>query len=79
MINAIEAPGYTGPTADLVALADPAHQDFLGQPVPEPATIAIWGLGIGLAGAAALRRKQPRGRWSQENRQAIYAIIGGKR
>lgn len=49
------------------------------QVVPEPATIAIWGVGIGLAGAAALRRKQPRGRWSQENRQAIYAIIGGKR
>ncbi|MGA2035575.1 MAG: PEP-CTERM sorting domain-containing protein, partial [Thermoguttaceae bacterium] len=48
--------------------------------VPEPATIAIWGLGIGLAGAAALRRrKQPRRRWSEENRQAILDIIEGKR
>lgn len=48
-------------------------------PVPEPTTIAIWGVGVGLAGAAALRRrKQPQGRWSKENRQQILSIIEGK-
>jgi len=48
--------------------------------VPEPATIAIWGLGAGLAGAAALRRrKQPKGRWSEENRQAIFQVIERRR
>jgi len=47
--------------------------------VPEPTTLAIWGL-LGVAGAAALRRrKQPRGRWSQENRQAVIQIIESKR
>jgi MYXO-CTERM domain-containing protein len=49
-------------------------------PIPEPTTIAIWGVGVGLAGAAALRRRrQPGGRWSDENRQAIFHIIEGKR
>ena len=48
--------------------------------VPEPVTAVIWGVGAGLAGAAALRRrKQPRGRWSEENRQAILQIIDNKR
>ena len=48
--------------------------------VPEPTTLVIWGVGAGLAGAAALRRrKQPRGRWSEENRQAIFRVIEGKR
>ncbi|MGA2254824.1 MAG: hypothetical protein ABSG53_09195 [Thermoguttaceae bacterium] len=52
----------------------------IGGPVPEPVSIAIWGVGAGLAGAAALRRrKQPRGRWSEENRQAIFQVIEGKR
>ena len=48
--------------------------------VPEPTTIAIWGLGAGLVGAVALRRsKQARGSWSKENRQAIAQVIAGKR
>ena len=48
-------------------------------PVPEPTTLAIWGLGMGLAGAAALRRrKQPRSRWSKKNRQAIFDVVEGK-
>ncbi len=48
-------------------------------PVPEPVAVVIWGVGAVLAGAAALRRrKQPRGRWSEENRQAILQIIDSK-
>jgi hypothetical protein len=49
-------------------------------PVPEPAGIAVWGIGAGLAaGAAALRRrKQRRGRWSKENREAVLRIVQGK-
>lgn len=49
--------------------------------IPEPASLAIWGLaGLGLAGVAALRRrKHSRTGWSEENRQAIFAIIDGKR
>ncbi len=48
--------------------------------VPEPVTAVIWGVGAGLAGAAALRRrKQPRGRWSVVNRQAILQIFDNKR
>ncbi len=42
---------------------------------PEPVTLVIWGV-LGVAGAAVVRRhKQPRGRWSQENRQAIFQVI----
>jgi len=48
--------------------------------VPEPTTLAIWGLGLGVAGAAALRRRKQRGgRWSEENRQAIFQVIGRNR
>jgi post-segregation antitoxin (ccd killing protein) len=44
-------------------------------PVPEPIAIAIWGV-LGAAGAAAMRRhKQAKGRWSEENRQAIFQVI----
>ena len=44
--------------------------------VPEPTTLAIWGIGAGLVGAGAMRRrKQPRGRWSEDDRQAILQVI----
>ncbi len=43
--------------------------------VPEPITLCIWSV-LGAAGAAAFRRhKLPKGRWSEENRQAIFDII----
>jgi hypothetical protein len=44
--------------------------------VPEPVSLAVWGIGAGLAaGSVALRRKQPNGRWSKKNRQAILQVI----
>jgi hypothetical protein len=71
------------PTEEVLTLlnsqGDPA-QDQIVSLVPEPTTLAIWGLGVGLAGAAAMRRrKQSHGRWSAENRQAIFEVIDGKR
>ncbi len=48
------------------------------QPAPEPATLAIWGLGAALAGTAATRRNQPRRRWSAKNAQAIQELIESK-
>lgn len=58
----------------------PANGGEGGDPTPEPTTLAIWGVGLGLAGAAALRRrKQPKGRWSEKNRQAILQVIEGNR
>ena len=48
--------------------------------VPEPAAIAVWGIGTGLAaGAAALRRrKHGRRKWSKENLEAVLRIVQGK-
>ncbi len=43
---------------------------------PEPASMIVWGIGAGLAGAAAVRRgPRKRGRWSKQNRQAILSVI----
>jgi hypothetical protein len=50
--------------------------------VPEPASIAVWGIVSGLAAGAASWRKQKRGRsagrWSDEDRTAIYKVVSGK-
>jgi len=47
--------------------------------VPEPASIVVWSMLAGSAarfGVARKRRKQaPAGRWSEDNRQAIFAMI----
>jgi len=58
-----------------------AVNGFTEQAVPEPTSVAVWGLGVGLAGAAALRRRKRRvaGGWSAENRQAILEVIQGRR
>ncbi len=53
--------------------------DLTSPPTPQPTALAIWGVGAGLAGAAALRRRKPHGRWSEENRSAISRVIAGKR
>jgi hypothetical protein len=49
--------------------------------VPEPASLAVWGLiSAATAGAVAMRkqkRARSNGRWSEENRAAIYQVIGG--
>jgi hypothetical protein len=43
---------------------------------PEPTSMIVWGVGAGLAGAAAVRRgDRRRGRWSKQNRQAILNVI----
>ena len=52
-------------------------------PVPEPASLIIWGLlGAGAAGLGVVRRRR-RGAtgtpWSEENRQAIRRIVDGGR
>jgi hypothetical protein len=50
--------------------------------VPEPASIAVWGIVSGLAAGAASWRKQKRGRaagrWSDKDRAAIYNVVSGK-
>jgi hypothetical protein len=53
-----------------------------GPVIPEPASMAIWAAGgLCAAGAAALRRRRTlrtatrRARWSEENRNAILAVI----
>jgi hypothetical protein len=46
--------------------------------VPEPVSLIIWTvLGAGAAGFA-MRRREKAGRWSAEDRQAIYAMLDGK-
>ncbi len=47
--------------------------------VPEPTSLAIWGIVSAAAASAVARRKQKigRGRWSKANRAAIYQVIGG--
>jgi hypothetical protein len=51
-----------------------------GPSVPEPASLAVWGIvSAATAGAVAMRKqKRGRGRWSEANRAAIYQVIGGK-
>jgi hypothetical protein len=46
--------------------------------VPEPTSLAIWGIVSAAAAGAAATRKQKRGRWSYKNRAAIYDVIGCK-
>ncbi len=50
--------------------------------VPEPTSVAVWGIVSGLAAGAVAWRKPRRnrstGRWSNENRAAIYKVVGGR-
>jgi hypothetical protein len=50
--------------------------------VPEPASIAVWGIVSALAAGAVSLRKQKRGRsarrWSEKDRAAIYSVVNGK-
>jgi hypothetical protein len=48
--------------------------------VPEPASLAIWGIVSAAAAGTVAMRQQKRGRrqWSEANRSAIYQVIGGK-
>ena len=60
-----------------------ARQDqmlYYGGPggvVPEPVSLAIWGVAGGL-GAMGLSLRRRRSRWSDENRQAIVDIVEGR-
>jgi len=50
--------------------------------IPEPASLLIWSVvgGLGAAGVALKRRRQAKaGRWSDENRQAIFEVVEGRR
>jgi len=49
--------------------------------VPEPTSIAVWGIVSALAAGGAAWRKPKRGRsgrWSEKNRTAIYNVVSGK-
>jgi len=46
--------------------------------VPEPASIAVWGVVSALAAGAASWRKRKNGRWSDKDRTAIYNLVSGK-
>jgi len=57
----------------------PAQDQLIFSPgqtgiVPEPASLAIWALAGGL-GAMGVALKRRRGRWSNENRQAITELV----
>lgn len=53
-----------------------ASAHFETSAVPEPVSIAVWStLGAAGAGAMALRRRNKRTAWSDENRTAIYRIV----
>jgi hypothetical protein len=79
-VGVLQVAGSGSPGQDQIFFVDVDPSDNGLPHAPEPATIVIWGVGLGLAGAAALRRrKQPRGGWSDENRQAIFHIIEGRR
>ena len=59
----------------------PVPDSFTGSDIiPEPASMVIWGvLGAGAAAGLALRRRNrvpARSPWSQENRNAIFEIVG---
>jgi len=60
-----------------LTVLEPAPQPPDPGQVPEPASVVIWGVGGLCAAAAAWRRRkgkqQPR--WSEETRNAIYAVV----
>jgi len=51
--------------------------------IPEPASVLVWGgIGIAAAAGAALRRRRQmrqKGRWTPEQREAIYNVVSGGR
>ena len=59
-----------------------AQAQFLNGPefpgIPEPASLIIWSVAGGLGAAGLGLRKRPRGRWSDENRQAIMDVVKGR-
>ena len=66
---------------DLVVEVVNAYPDGLeqGPVIPEPASVVIWGvLGAGAAAGLAVRRRRiaVRTPWSEENRQAVFEVIG---
>jgi hypothetical protein len=65
-----------GPAQDQIVLV-PSNGQQTGSPAtPEPTSMIVWGVGAGLAGAAAARRgTRRRGKWTKQNRQAILAVI----
>jgi hypothetical protein len=81
-VLAVDFPGVTSIdvdetfTFDSASVLQSVSNSYTQSVVPEPATLLVWtGLG-GIAAAAAMRRrKQPSGRWSNENRTAICSII----
>lgn len=77
-IAAVDLNNLSGQGAqDQVLLIPSSGTSSSGQPTaPEPTGIIVWGIGAGVAGAAAVRRRgQRRTRWTKQNRQAILAVI----
>lgn len=60
-----------------LTVLEPAPQPPDPGQVPEPASVVIWGVGGLCAAAAACRRRKGKqqSRWSEETRNAIYAVV----